>query len=71
MQEMVGLSKSFDRARETWQKHDYSKKWIQQRMMGQETRNKLTDYWKEHGVNKSKEFAILTYTRNVMIKIKK
>lgn len=36
---------SLDRARETWQKHGRSEKWIQQRMMGQETRNKLTDYW--------------------------
>ncbi|WP_133127740.1 BRO-N domain-containing protein [Legionella nagasakiensis] len=60
MQEMADPSRSLDRARETWQKHGYSEKWIQQRMMGQETRNKLTDYWKEHGIEESKEFAILT-----------
>ena len=29
-------------------------------MLGQDTRNKLTDYWSEHGVNKGDEFAILT-----------
>jgi hypothetical protein len=29
-------------------------------MMGQETRNKLTDYWKNHGVKEGDEFAILT-----------
>ena len=29
-------------------------------MTGQETRNKLTDYWKDHGVEKSDEFALLT-----------
>ena len=29
-------------------------------MMGQETRNKLTDYWQDHGVNKGQKFAILT-----------
>ncbi len=29
-------------------------------MTGQETRNKLTDYWKESGVEKSDEFAMLT-----------
>ena len=29
-------------------------------MTGQETRNKLTDYWKESGVEKSDEFAFLT-----------
>lgn len=35
-------------------------KWIQQRMTGQETRNKLTDYWKESGVTQQDEFAFLT-----------
>jgi hypothetical protein len=29
-------------------------------MTGQETRNKLTDYWTEHGVKSGQEFAILT-----------
>ena len=29
-------------------------------MTGQETRNKLTDYWSEHGIEKGREFAILT-----------
>ena len=29
-------------------------------MMSQETRNKLTDYWKDHDVTKDEEFAILT-----------
>jgi len=33
----------------------YSEKWIQQRMMGQETRNKLTDYWKEHEIKEGLE----------------
>jgi len=37
-----------------------SKKWIQQRMMGQEIRNKLTDYWKDNKVKKQDEYAILT-----------
>jgi DNA-damage-inducible protein D len=60
MQEMADPGKSLDRARETWQKYGYSEKWIQQRMMGQETRNKLTDYWKEHGIEQPSEFAILT-----------
>ncbi len=60
MQEMADPSRSLNRARETWQKHGYSEKWIQQRMMGQETRNKLTDYWKEHDIKEGNEFAILT-----------
>lgn len=60
IQEMTDPERSLDRARETWQKHGRSEKWIQQRMMGQETRNKLTDYWKEHDIKENKEFAILT-----------
>jgi len=60
MQEMADPSLSLDRARETWQKHGRSVKWIQQRMTGQETRNKLTDYWKEHEIKEGEEFAILT-----------
>jgi len=60
MQEMADPSRSLDRARETWQKHGRSEKWIQQRMTGQETRNKLTDYWANHEVKKGDEFAILT-----------
>ena len=60
MQEIADPSQSIDRARENWQKLGRSEKWIQQRMTGQETRNKLTDYWKESGVQKSDEFAFLT-----------
>jgi hypothetical protein len=60
MQEIADPEKSLNRARENWQKHGRSQKWIQQRMTGQETRNKLTDYWKEHGVKEGKEYAVLT-----------
>ena len=60
MQEISDPSQSIDRARENWQKLGRSEKWIQQRMTGQETRNKLTDYWKESGVEKKDEFALLT-----------
>ena len=42
--EMADPSKAIDRARETYQKLGRSEKWIQQRITGQETRNKLTDY---------------------------
>jgi len=60
IQEINDPSQSIDRARENWQKLGRSEKWIQQRMSGQETRNKLTDYWQENGVEKGKEFALLT-----------
>ena len=60
LQEIQDPSLSMDRARENWQKMGRSEKWIQQRMTGQETRNKLTDYWKESGVTQQDEFAFLT-----------
>lgn len=60
LQEIQDPELSLERARENWQKLGRSEKWIQQRMTGQETRNKLTDYWKENGVQKGDEFAFLT-----------
>ena len=60
LQEIADPERSLNRARETWAKYGRSEKWIQQRMMGQETRNKLTDYWSDHEITKQDEFAILT-----------
>lgn len=60
VQEMADPSKAIDRARETYQKLGRSERWIQQRMTGQETRNKLTDYWKDHEITEGEEYAILT-----------
>jgi len=60
IQDMGDPARSLDRAREYWQQHGRSEKWIQQRMMGQEMRNKLTDYWKNHEITEEDEFAILT-----------
>jgi DNA-damage-inducible protein D len=51
MQDMSDPALSVDRAREYWQSHGRSEKWIQQR---------LTDYWKSSGVEKADEFAMLT-----------
>ncbi|MEK7812968.1 MAG: hypothetical protein AAB296_04340 [Candidatus Desantisbacteria bacterium] len=60
IQDMSDPARSLDRAREYWKQHGRSEKWIQQRMMGQETRNKLTDYWKDHEIKDEGEYAILT-----------
>lgn len=60
MQEISNPEQGIDRARENWQKLGRSDKWIQQRMTGQETRNKLTDYWKDSGIKENDEFALLT-----------
>ncbi len=46
IEEINDPEKALDRSRDYWQRLGRSDKWIQQRMMGQEVRNKLTDYWK-------------------------
>ena len=60
VQEMADPTTAIDRARETYKKLGRTEKWIQQRMTGQETRNKLTDYWKDHEISEGEEYAILT-----------
>jgi len=60
IQETMDPEQSVNRARENWLKLGRSEKWVQQRMNGQETRNKLTDYWKKSGVKEHNDFAALT-----------
>ncbi|MFA6047241.1 MAG: hypothetical protein WCV59_04340 [Parcubacteria group bacterium] len=60
IQELADPEKSLNRARENWKKHGRNQQWIQRRMMGQETRNKLTDYWSANDIKEKEEFAILT-----------
>jgi prophage antirepressor-like protein len=60
MEEIADPGLSLERTRENWRKLGRSEKWITQRMTGQETRNKLTDYWATHEVKQGQEFAILT-----------
>jgi len=60
LEEINDPEKSVNRARINWQKHGRSNEWIQRRIMGQEIRNKLTDYWKNNEVKKQDEYAILT-----------
>jgi len=65
IQEISDPEQSLNRARENWQKHGRSQKWIQQRMMGQETRNKLTDYWQESGVKKGFKLCLCLLGRGL------
>jgi DNA-damage-inducible protein D len=60
MQEMTDPERALNRSRQYWEKQGRSRQWIGQRMMGQEIRNKLTDYWKNNEVKEKDEFAILT-----------
>jgi len=43
IQEISDPEQALNRSRDYWQKMGRSEKWIQQRMMGQEIRNKLTE----------------------------
>ncbi|MCP5363397.1 MAG: Bro-N domain-containing protein [Rickettsiaceae bacterium] len=60
IQEIADPERSLNRARDNWKKQGRSNEWIQQRMLGQETRNKLTDYWRDHEIKEGEEFATLT-----------
>src|SRR3989339_905323 len=60
IEEINDPEKALNRSRGYWQKMGRDPKWIQQRMMGQEIRNKLTDYWKDNEVREKEEYAILT-----------
>ena len=51
---------ALERTRKNWRQLSRSDKWITQRMTGQETRKKLTDYWASHEIKQGEEFAILT-----------
>jgi hypothetical protein len=66
IQEIANPEESLNRARENWKKHGRSEKWIQQRMLGQETRNKLTDYWDEHSVKREKslQFSLILFMKS-------
>lgn len=48
------------RAIDYYRNRGYSDKWIESRLKGILDRNKLTDVWKENGINKNYEYAILT-----------
>ena len=60
LKETVDPEIAVNRARRNWQALGRSKPWIEQRMRGQEIRNKLTDYWADHEVSQEEEFARLT-----------
>ena len=49
-----------DRALETYVRKGYSREGINQRLQAIQVRRELTDAWQDHGVTKSKEYAILT-----------
>ena len=58
--ETIDPELTIDRALETYLKKGYTKEWINQRLQAIQVRKELTDAWDEHGIEKGKEYAILT-----------
>ena len=60
VEETEDPEKTIERALDTYHKKGYSPQWINQRLKSIEVRNELTDEWQRSGVQKGKEYAILT-----------
>lgn len=60
IEETIDPELTIDRALETYSKLGYDADWINQRLQTIRARKELTDQWKAHGVERGREFAILT-----------
>lgn len=60
MQEIENPELAQKRMKELYEKKGYPKDWIDKRLRGIAIRQNLTDEWKERGISKEKDFAILT-----------
>ena len=60
MQEIENPELAQERMKELYEKKGYPKDWIDKRLRGIAIRQNLTDEWKERGITKEKDFAILT-----------
>lgn len=58
--EIIDPELTIDRALETYLKTGYTREWINQRLQAIQVRKELTDAWDDHGIQKGKEYAILT-----------
>lgn len=58
--EIIDPELTIERALETYSKKGYSPDWINQRLQTIRARKELTDAWQSHGVEKGKEYAVLT-----------
>ena len=60
IEETIDPERAIDRALETYLKKGYSEEWVHQRLLSIRIRNELTDEWQKRGVQKGREYAILT-----------
>ena len=60
IEETIDPEQAIDRALETYLKKGYSEDWIHQRILSIRVCNELTAEWQQRGVEKGREYAILT-----------
>ena len=60
IEEAIDPEQAIDRALETYLKKGYSEEWVHQRLLAIRIRNELTDEWQKRGVERGREYAILT-----------
>ena len=60
IEETIDPEQAIDRALETYLKKGYSEEWVHQRLLAIRIRNELTDEWSKRGIQKGREYAILT-----------
>jgi len=60
IEETIDPELTIDRALVTYLKKGYTREWINQRLQAIQVRKELTDEWDARGVEKGKEYAILT-----------
>lgn len=60
IEETIDPEQAIDRALETYLKKGYDPDWVHQRLLSIRIRNELTEEWQKRGVEKGREYAILT-----------
>ena len=60
IEETIDPEQAIDRALKTYLKKGYSSDWVHQRVLAIRVRNELTAEWQARGVEKGREYAILT-----------
>lgn len=60
IEETIDPEQAIDRALETYLKKGYSEEWVHQRLLAIRIRSELTNEWRRRGVQKGREYAILT-----------
>lgn len=60
IEETIDPEQAIDRALETYLRKGYTEEWVHQRLLAIRIRNDLTSEWQARGVEKGREYAILT-----------